>query len=109
MSNSLEKALDAREHTKIDPKFPYAYYTCVRPATDQKHHVSIGKDVHEVTIKYQDLPWHCMKGWYEFYDNHPGGVPIETKVVKYCRFSNEIKAVEKAIGVGKVIMTDWLN
>lgn len=111
MSNPLEKALDAREHTRIAPKFPYVYHTCIRPATDQKHHVSIGKDIHEVTIKHQDLPWHCTKGWYEFYDNHPGGVPIESKVVKHCKFWNGKAAFEKTLGVGKdkVIMTDLLN
>lgn len=111
MSNPLEKALDAREHAKIAPKFPYAYYTCVRPATDQKHHVSIGKDIHEVSIKSQNIPWHCIEGRYEFYDNHPGGIPIEANVVQYCKFWNSKKAFEKTLGVSKdkVVMTDWLN
>jgi hypothetical protein len=101
MSNPLTSALDAREHTKIDPEFPYAYYTCARPATDQKHHVSIGKDIHDVEIKKEDHPWHCMEGWYEFYDNHPAGIPIETKVVKYCKFWNSKKAFEKTLGISK--------
>lgn len=110
MSNLFQKVFDAREHTKILPEFPYAYSTCIRPATDQTHHVSIGKDVHEVKIKQQDLPWHCMDGWYEFYDNHPGGIHIETKVVKYCRFSNGKKAFEKTLGnKDSYINMNWLN
>lgn len=97
--NPLEKAFAAQENTKILPEFPYAYYTCVRPATSQIHHVSIGKDIHEVHVKQRDLKWHCIKGWYEFYDNHPGNQPIEAKAVKYCRFGNGQKALEKALGV----------
>ena len=97
--NPLEKAFAAQEHTKIQEEFPYAYYTCVRPATSQIHHVSIGKDIHKVIIPQIGLEWHCTKGWYEFYDNHPGGYPIEVKAVKYCRFGNGQKALEKALGV----------
>ena len=110
MNNLFQKVFDAREHTKIAPEFPYAYNTCIRPATEQKHHVSIGKDIHEVTIKPQDLPWHCINGWYEFYDNHPGGIPIETRVVKYCRFSNSRKAFAKTLGTNhSYINMDWLD
>jgi hypothetical protein len=97
--NPLEKAFAAQEHTKIQPEFPYAYYTCVRPATSQIHHVSIGKDIHEVFVKQSELSWDCTKGWYEFYDNHPGGYPIEAKVVKYCKFGSGQKALEKALGI----------
>ena len=97
--NPLEKAFAAQEHTKIQEEFRYAYYTCVRPATSQIHHVSIGKDIHEVYVKQSDLAWDCRKGRYEFYDNHFGGQPIEAKVVKYCKFGSGQKALEKALGV----------
>lgn len=71
----------------------------MRGATSQIHHVSIGKDIHEVIIPQIGLEWDCTKGWYEFYDNHPGGYPIEAKVVKYSKFGSGQKALEKALGV----------
>jgi hypothetical protein len=63
--------------------------------------VSIGKAIEEVYVKQTDLAWDCRKGRYEFYDNHPGGQPIEAKVVKYCKFGSGRSTLENALAVSK--------